>query len=175
MEQWRHLWKMIFDSRVFIKNNSFSIRRNISTGTKSSVSNNYCKDDRETWFCIPSPIVVDRRTSKIATSNASLSPDCFLKNLASRSNRIRIPRSRKDQRNQVLTWILVDDGSSCNILYEDALEPLGLTRTYLNPFGREDLLAFNNSVTHPCRAIYLKMLIGKGTHQRRVNLTFLVV
>lgn len=53
---------------------------------------------------------------------------------------------------KALTWLLVDNWSSCNVPYEDILESLNLKQAYLDLFGRENLLAFNDSVTHPCGA-----------------------
>lgn len=55
------------------------------------------------------------------------------------------------------------------------MELLGLRRIDLNPFGEEDLLAFNDSVTRPYRAIDLTLLIREGTNQRVITLSFLVV
>lgn len=60
--------------------------------------------------------------------------------------------------NQALTELLVDNKSSCNVLYEDALDPL--RQTDLNLFDGEDLLAFNDSVTHPYGVTDLTLSIG---------------
>lgn len=62
--------------------------------------------------------------------------------------------------NQALTELLVDNRRSCNVLYEDALDPLGLRQTYLNPFDGEELLAFNDLVTHPYGVTNLTLSIG---------------
>lgn len=48
-----------------------------------------------------------------------------------------------------ITRLLVDDESSCNILYEDALESLSLHRTN-RPSEKEDILSFKGSIIHPC-------------------------
>lgn len=42
----------------------------------------------------------------------------------------------------------------------------------LSPFGGEDLLAFNDSITRPYGAIDLTLSVREGTHQRRVTLLF---
>lgn len=46
--------------------------------------------------------------------------------------------------NQDFIGFPVDDGISCNVLYEDILELLGLKKVDLDPFAEEDLLSFNN-------------------------------
>lgn len=47
-----------------------------------------------------------------------------------------------------LTGFLVDDGSSCNILYSNKIDLIGIQQAGLNLYGGGDLLAFNDSITH---------------------------
>lgn len=74
-----------------------------------------------------------------------------------------------------VTRFLIDDKSSCNILYKKALESLGLHQTDLSPLEGEDLLAFNDSVTHTCRAMDLTLSVREGMRKRTITLTFLVI
>ncbi|CAI8583153.1 unnamed protein product [Vicia faba] len=59
-----------------------------------------------------------------------------------------------------LTIFLVDDRSSGNILYVDTLKLLGIQQAYLNPYNIGDLLAFNESMTHPQGTIDMTLAIG---------------
>lgn len=74
-----------------------------------------------------------------------------------------------------MTGLLVEEKNSWNVLYEDILELLSLKKTDLDLFGSEDLLAFDDTITCPCRAIDLTLSIREETNQRKVNLTLLVV
>lgn len=60
---------------------------------------------------------------------------------------------------RALIILLVDDKSSYNVLYKDALWLLNLKLTDIDPFGGEDLLAFNDLVTQPYGAIYMTLSI----------------
>ncbi|KAI5424665.1 hypothetical protein KIW84_030742 [Lathyrus oleraceus] len=51
---------------------------------------------------------------------------------------------------RTLIGFLIDDKSSCDVLYVDAVEQPGLQQPYLKPYHGGDLLAFNNLITHPC-------------------------
>lgn len=197
MEQWWYLWESISDSRVFFKNNSFSTRRKFSIESKVSVSNNFSKDARENWFNLrsnSSPIIVDRWSLKcFHVQYTSTSQLFFSRHQFRNSTNLLVKIRFLDQEkideianfklplvitiiiaDQALTRLLVNDISSCGVLYVDALEQLGLWHTYLSPFGREVLLTFNNLVTRPCGAINLTLSIGEGTHMRGVTLIFLM-
>lgn len=65
-----------------------------------------------------------------------------------------------------LTGFLVDDESSCNVLYADTLEWLGLHQTCLNLYRKGDLLAFNDSVTHYSGTTDMTLAIGEGVRER---------
>lgn len=116
----------------------------------------------------------------ITTSNASPSPYFFLIDIDPRIEKIDqselrfLDREKIDEianselpqvimvviPNQALTELLVDTRRSCNVLYEDALDPLGLRQIDLNPFDGEDLLAFNDLVTRPYGVTDLTFSIG---------------
>lgn len=74
-----------------------------------------------------------------------------------------------------VTGFLIDDGSSCNILYEEALKLVGLYWTEPTPSEGEEILAFNNSVTHPSREIDITSSVGEETRKRTMTLTFLMI
>ncbi|KAI5421603.1 hypothetical protein KIW84_045144 [Lathyrus oleraceus] len=70
---------------------------------------------------------------------------------------------------QNLTRFLVDDRSSCNILYAGTLKRLGIQQVDLNLFNGEDLLAFNDLLTHPYGMIVIMLEIRKGMCERKVS------
>lgn len=86
----------------------------------------------------------------------------------------RISRSREDVPNTELplviivaiedhtvTGFVVDDENSCKVLYTITLEQLGLHQLDLSPYKGENLLDFNNFITHPCRMTYLILLTSE--------------
>lgn len=75
----------------------------------------------------------------------------------------------------IVTRFLVDDMSYFNTLYKETLELVSLYRTNLSPSKGDDLLDFNNLITHPCGVIDLTLLVGEETRHRTVSLPFLVI
>lgn len=49
---------------------------------------------------------------------------------------------------QNLTRILVDKGSSCNVIYIGTMDLLGIQKTYLRLYNGGNMLAFNDYATH---------------------------
>lgn len=48
-----------------------------------------------------------------------------------------------------LTGFLMDEGSSYRVFYFDMMALIGIKHVYHNSYGEGDLLAFNDSITHP--------------------------
>lgn len=64
--------------------------------------------------------------------------------------------------NHCVSGILVDDGSSCNLIYFRIFTKLDLKEQDLRSCKDQSLLAFNDYSTHPCRHMYLISHLGKN-------------
>ncbi|MCI06415.1 hypothetical protein A2U01_0027474, partial [Trifolium medium] len=51
--------------------------------------------------------------------------------------------------NHNVSKVLIDEGSSCDIMYEELFTKLGLKRNNLTPYTETDLQGFNGSTTRP--------------------------
>lgn len=63
--------------------------------------------------------------------------------------------------NHIICGLLVDDGSSCNILYVKTIVKLGLHKQDLDLCNDISLLAFNNFVTRLWEAVDLSLSLGE--------------
>lgn len=71
--------------------------------------------------------------------------------------------------------VLVDHGSSEDIMSFKSLVSLGISRKYLEPFQREHLLGLDGSRTTPLGCIQLSATYGKSPLSRTVDTLFLVL
>ncbi|MCI11753.1 hypothetical protein A2U01_0032855, partial [Trifolium medium] len=58
--------------------------------------------------------------------------------------------------------ILVDEGSSCDIMYTSIFKVLGLEREHLSPYVGSDLQGFNGSTSRPWGYVDLIVTFGQG-------------
>lgn len=70
---------------------------------------------------------------------------------------------------------LVDEGSSVDILYQDAFEKLGLRIEDLKPYEGTNLHGFNETSTRPWGYIKLGVTFGEEMDEQTVETPFLVV
>ncbi|GAV81618.1 hypothetical protein CFOL_v3_25072, partial [Cephalotus follicularis] len=70
--------------------------------------------------------------------------------------------------------ILLDSGSSADILYKHAFDQLRIPTDQLNPV-KTPLVGFTGETIHPLRSINLSVVAGTVPHQTQVEMTFLVV
>lgn len=63
--------------------------------------------------------------------------------------------------NNTVVGFLVDSESSCNVLYINTLEKLGLHQIKLSPYSDGNLLAFNDFVTYSYGMVDLPLSPGK--------------
>lgn len=63
--------------------------------------------------------------------------------------------------NHTIFGLLLEYGSSCNILYIDTLVKLGLLQHDLDPYDDRSLLAFNGSTTRPYGEANMLLSLGK--------------
>lgn len=71
--------------------------------------------------------------------------------------------------------ILIDNGSSYDVMYTNVFINLGLHDRNLIPYESENLLAFNYSTTHPGRVVELSVSIKEGNDEKIVTVYFLVI
>lgn len=170
---------------------SFSIWNHISAesrGGNSGTSVNHVQEICSILrFSLPLGVTDQRNSQLCGIQRLSVikwpsSNSKFRRSAKQQSTGVRILRLRKDQQNlklrsawSNLTRFLVDDRSSCNVLYADILELLGLQRMDLNPYYVGDLLAFNDSITRPWGTTYMTWAIGEATYERKVILSFHVI
>ncbi|GAV78882.1 LOW QUALITY PROTEIN: hypothetical protein CFOL_v3_22347, partial [Cephalotus follicularis] len=69
--------------------------------------------------------------------------------------------------------ILLDSGSSADILYKHAFDQLRIPADQLKPVT--PLVGFTGETIHPLGSINLSMVTGTAPHQTQVEMTFLVV
>lgn len=77
--------------------------------------------------------------------------------------------------NHSVLGILIDDRSSCNLMYLKIFKELMLHLQDLKPYEGRSLLAFNNFSTQPCGEMNLSISFGEGKNMRNVNVFFLVL
>ena len=71
--------------------------------------------------------------------------------------------------------ILVDQGSSCDIMYSGLFKTLQLTEKNLKPYVGADLQGFNGATTKPWGYTDLIVTFGEGEATKFINVQFLVV
>jgi hypothetical protein len=71
--------------------------------------------------------------------------------------------------------ILVDEGSSCDIMYSSLFQVLQLDQPHLSPYLGSDLQGFNGSTSKPWGYVDLLVRFGQGEASKQVRVKFLVV
>lgn len=71
--------------------------------------------------------------------------------------------------------VLIDVGSSCDIMYVGLFEKMGLEREKLLSCEGSDLQAFNDTLTYPCRYVEMVVTLGEKHNIRTIDAHFLVV
>src|SRR3954469_4793692 len=71
--------------------------------------------------------------------------------------------------------ILVDQGSSVDIMYSQLFKTLQLNDNHLTPYVGSDLQGFNDTVTKPWGFVELIVSIGSAETTRVVKVQFLVI
>lgn len=68
-----------------------------------------------------------------------------------------------------ISWILINGGSFCDIIYSKLFEEMGLNKENLWPYEGFDLQVFNDTIT--CLWGYIKLIIfiGEGKYIRIVD------
>lgn len=69
--------------------------------------------------------------------------------------------------NHALTGFLVDDRRSCNVLYADVVEQLGLHQSHLNKYYERDLITFNSY--SPLQKYKYEIIVGRRNRQEKGN------
>lgn len=77
--------------------------------------------------------------------------------------------------NHSILGILINDGSSHDLVYLAILMKLGLYGRDSKSRGGIILLIFNDYLTRPCKVVYLLVSFGEGKNMRTVNMHFLIV
>lgn len=77
--------------------------------------------------------------------------------------------------NHTIFKFLIEDGSSCNVLYIDTLRKLEIRQQDHDLCDDISLLAFNDFITHPYGATNLLFSLVEMEGERKVTLSFLVV
>ncbi|PNX70869.1 hypothetical protein L195_g057825, partial [Trifolium pratense] len=71
--------------------------------------------------------------------------------------------------------VLVDQGSSCDIMYAQLFKTLQLDETYLTPYLGSDLTGFNGATTKPWGYVDLLVTFGSQETAKTIKVKFLVV
>lgn len=71
--------------------------------------------------------------------------------------------------------ILVDQGSSCDVMYAGLFKTLQLTKKNLSPYVGADLQGFNGATTKPWGYVDLIVTFREGETTKSINVQFLVV
>src|SRR3954469_11348628 len=71
--------------------------------------------------------------------------------------------------------ILVDEGSSVDIMYSPLFQTLQLDDSHLTPYAGSDLQGFNGTTTKPWGYVELLVSFGEGEASRQVKTPFLVI
>ncbi|KAK2376303.1 hypothetical protein QL285_077105 [Trifolium repens] len=82
---------------------------------------------------------------------------------------------RADMANCDVRRILVDTGSSVDIMFSQCFTALQLDESYLAPYVGSDLQGFNGATTKPWGYVDLMVTFGEGETARTVKIPFLVV
>ncbi|KAK2397422.1 hypothetical protein QL285_058998 [Trifolium repens] len=82
---------------------------------------------------------------------------------------------RADMANYDVRRILVDTGSSTDIMFSQCFTALQLDETYLAPYVGSDLQGFNGATTKPWGYVDPVVTFGEGEAARSVKIQFLVV
>jgi hypothetical protein len=73
--------------------------------------------------------------------------------------------------NHAIHWILVDNGSSTNILYWPAFQQMGIDRDKIKPFG-SPLVGFGGEQVQPIEIILLPVIAGTAPRLSIVMVDF---
>ncbi|GAU22037.1 hypothetical protein TSUD_309410 [Trifolium subterraneum] len=110
---------------------------------------------------------------KPKTSSQSLS--FYLEELPGGSANSQIPLLvRADMANFDVRRILVDSGSSCDIMYAHLLRTLQLDESHLTPYLGSDLQGFNGATTKPWGYVDLIVTFGHNETAKSIKVKFLV-
>ncbi|XP_058754185.1 uncharacterized protein LOC131627358 [Vicia villosa] len=71
--------------------------------------------------------------------------------------------------------VLVDEGSSVDIMYSHLFQTLQLDNSHLTPYVGSDLQGFNGATTKPWGYVELIVTFGEGEASRQVKTRFLVI
>ncbi|CAJ2674684.1 unnamed protein product [Trifolium pratense] len=82
---------------------------------------------------------------------------------------------RVDMANMDVRRVLVDQGSSCDIMYSQLFNTLQLDETYLTPYFGSDLSGFNGATTKPWGYVDLLVTVGSEETAKTIKVKFLVV
>ncbi|CAJ2654250.1 unnamed protein product [Trifolium pratense] len=82
---------------------------------------------------------------------------------------------RVDMANMDVRRVLVDQGSSCDIMYSQLFTTLQLDETYLTPYFGSDLSGFNGATTKPWGYVDLLVTVGSEETAKTIKVKFLVV
>ncbi|CAJ2645078.1 unnamed protein product [Trifolium pratense] len=82
---------------------------------------------------------------------------------------------RVDMANMDVRRVLVDQGSSCDIMYSQLFKTLQLDETYLTPYFGSDLSGFNGATTKPWGYVDLLVTVGSEETAKTIKVKFLVV
>ncbi|PNX97956.1 hypothetical protein L195_g022015 [Trifolium pratense] len=80
-----------------------------------------------------------------------------------------------DMTNTDVRRVLVDQGSSCDIMYAQLFKTLQLDETYLTPYLGSDLTGFNGATTKPWGYVDLVVTFGSQETSKTIKVKFLVV
>ncbi|GAU50049.1 hypothetical protein TSUD_408450 [Trifolium subterraneum] len=111
---------------------------------------------------------------KPKTSSQPLS--FYLEELPGGSANSQIPLLvRADMANFDVRRILVDSGSSCNIMYAHLFRTLQLNESHLTPYVGSDFQGFNGATTKPWGYVNLIVTFGQNETAKSIKVMFLVV
>jgi hypothetical protein len=82
---------------------------------------------------------------------------------------------RADMANYDVRRILIDIGSSADIMFSQCFNTLQLDQTHLAPYVGFDLQGFNGATTKPWGYVDLVVTLGAEEASRSVKIQFLVV
>lgn len=74
-----------------------------------------------------------------------------------------------------ISWVLIDGGSSYDIMYSNHFEKLWLKKEKLWHYEGSRLRAFNGTITYPRGYVKLMVIMGNGKSTNIVNSQFLMV
>lgn len=71
--------------------------------------------------------------------------------------------------------IIIDGGSSCDIIYIELFDKLGLKKDKLSPYMDIDIQAFNGHVARPWDFIKIMVNLNKGKDIEMMDISFMAV